>query len=672
MAVAPMTQAQIVIHGAAYEAVIRQIYELGMIQAIEVIETTEPAEHPPLNPIASEETPCLSDLEANMREVTHTLDILAEYDVAKREVIENFITLKQHLPRRKFVSVCKSFDFLGISAQIRELTEKLKHLEDQEGWRRDDSELLSILSPLPFPLGELRELRRVTPLVGRVRREMYPACVRELAEYDEDLFRDEITTEGQFVYLLVMYDAAPADIHALLEKHGFDPLDLSKYSQRVPEEIERLTQERTQIRAQIAEVKQALSSFVQYTREFRIIEDALRNEIQRRKELQNFARTDKVYFVEGWMKQADKPRFEQGLADFKESVDIFYKDADEDDAAVPVILENPPYIKPFEIITRMYGMPKYTEPDPTPMLAPFFFLFFGLCLTDAGYGVLLCLFMAWLLRKYVLERGTIQLGRLLYYGGISTIVCGAFMGGWFGNIIDSFPASLESIKVIKNELVIIDPLQEPITFLILSLILGYIQVCYGIFLKMRHRMRRGSPTAALLDEGIWLTFVNCLFFWLILSASGAGETLIGQGLINMFKGLALLSGVVRVWFHDRENPNLALRILAGLYSMYDIVGIFSDVLSYSRLLALGLATGVIAMIVDMLTMMTAGIPGIGFLIGVIIFVFGHIFNLVINTLGAFIHTGRLQFVEFFSKFFESGGKRYKPFRFESRYFTFTE
>jgi V/A-type H+-transporting ATPase subunit I len=246
------------------------------------------------------------------------------------------------------------------------------------------------------------------------------------------------------------------------------------------------------------------------------------------------------------------------------------------------------------------------------------------------------------------------------------------MGGWFGNIIDSFPAALDSIKVIKNALVIIDPMQEPITFLIVSLILGYIQVCYGIFLKMRHRMRRGNPIGALLDEGIWLVFINCLFFWLLLSALGAEESLIGQGLINMCAGLALLSGAARVWLHDRENPKLVLRILAGLYSLYDIVGIFSDVLSYSRLLALGLATGVIAMIVDMLSMMTADIPGVGFLVGVIIFVLGHIFNLVINTLGAFIHTGRLQFVEFFSKFFESGGKRYKPFRFESRYFTLTE
>ena len=124
--------------------------------------------------------------------------------------------------------------------------------------------------------------------------------------------------------------------------------------------------------------------------------------------------------------------------------------------------------------------------------------------------------------------------------------------------------------------------------------------------------------------------------------------------------------------HDRGNPNSVMRVLSGLYSLYDLIGVFSDVLSYSRLLALGLATGVIAMIVDMLALMTSGVPGVGILIGLLIFCLGHIFNLVINTLGAFIHSGRLQFVEFFSKFFEAGGKKYKPFKFESRYFDITD
>jgi len=225
---------------------------------------------------------------------------------------------------------------------------------------------------------------------------------------------------------------------------------------------------------------------------------------------------------------------------------------------------------------------------------------------------------------------------------------------------------------IKNAFILIDPMKEPIAFLILSLVLGYAQVCYGIFLKMKHKIQNGHSHDALLDEGIWLVFINSLFFLAVFAASGAGRFFLGQIITVLLEVLALVSAVARVWLHDRGNPKVVVRIFSGLYSLYDIVGIFSDVLSYSRLLALGLATGVIAMIIDMLAMMTSGIPGIGIIIGIVIFVFGHIFNLVINTLGAFIHSGRLQFVEFFSKFFEAGGKKYKPFKFESKYFEITE
>ena len=225
---------------------------------------------------------------------------------------------------------------------------------------------------------------------------------------------------------------------------------------------------------------------------------------------------------------------------------------------------------------------------------------------------MLSLFMMWLMKRYVLDSGTVQLARLLFYGGISTIFCGAFTGGWFGNILDALPATLGFITQLKNDLIVINPMEEPIAFLLLSLILGYIQVGYGIFLKMKNRIQRGGLLDALMDQGIWLLFINSLFLWMILSVIGFGNIPIGQGIIATFQGLAILSGLARIWLHDRGNPRVIMRVLGGLYSLYDIIGVFSDVLSYSRLLALGLATGVIAMIVDMLALMTSGIPGVGF------------------------------------------------------------
>lgn len=673
MAVARMTKAHIVIHGADGDAVISRIYDLGVLQAIEVTDQAEPSR---LSPIVADSAQKIAALDAQLREVLRAQEALAQHDDSGRKFIENFITLKERLPRQELARVRDTFDFSAIAHRLHDLTEKIKHLEEEEGWVQDDIHELTILSPLPFPLSELHEMTWAKPMIGRLRKEQLAPLRLALRECEDRIYWEEIASEGQLFYLFFMYyhprHEQVCDIPAILDEHGFDSLDLSSFSERIPDELTRLQQRLPELHVEIAQVEAELKELVSQKQSFKIIEEYLTNEIERLKDMQRFAETRTIYFVEGWMKATDKHALEHGLSAYADSVEIFYEAPDSSDTTVPVILENPPRLQPFEIVTRMFGMPKYYEPDPTPYLAPFFFIFFGLCLTDAAYGVVLALLMGWFMRTYVVDTGTQQLAKLLYYGGISTIICGALTGGWFGNILDYMPEPLAFITTIKNSIIVLDPMKQPLVFLGMALMLGYIQLCYGIALKMRHRIRSGEVHDAWLDQGIWLLFINSLFFTAMLSALGAGKSLFGQSMIVMCQGVAILSGAVRVWMNDRGNPHTVKRILVGLYSLYDIVGIFSDVLSYSRLLALGLATGVIAMIIDMFVLMTGKIPGIGFIVGIVIFVGGHAFNLIINTLGAFIHSGRLQFVEFFSKFFESGGKRYKAFRFHSKYFEFTE
>lgn len=673
MAVARMTKAHIAIHGTDGEAVISRIYDLGLIQAIEVTDQAEPSR---LSPIVADSAQKIAALDAQLREVLRAQEALAQHDDSGREFIENFITLKERLPRQELARVRETFDFAAVAHRLHELTDKIKHLEEEKGWVQDDIHELTILSPLPFPLSELHEMTWAKPMIGRLRNEQLEPLRLALRECEERIYWEDVGAEGQLTYLFFMYfhprNEQVCDIPAILDQHGFDSLDLSSFSERIPDELARLQQRLLELHAEIAQVNAELKEFASQKQSFKIIEEYLTNEIERHKDMQRFAETQTIYFVEGWMKATDKHALEHGLSAYVDSVEIFYEAPESSDPTVPVILENPPRLQPFEIITRMFGMPKYDEPDPTPFLAPFFFLFFGLCLTDAAYGIVLALLMGWFMRKYVVDAGTRQLAKLLYYGGVSTIICGALTGGWFGNILDYMPKPLAFVTAMKNSVIVLDPMKQPLVFLGLALMLGYIQLMYGIALKMRHRLRSGEIQDAWIDQGIWLLFINSLVGWLLLSALGAGKTMFGQSMIVMCQGFALLSGATRVWMNDRGNPHTVKRIFAGLYSLYDIVGIFSDVLSYSRLLALGLATGVIAMIIDLFVLMTADIPGVGFLVGIVIFCAGHAFNLIINTLGAFIHSGRLQFVEFFSKFFEAGGKRYKPFRFTSKYFEMTE
>ena len=536
-----MTKAQVLIHGAESDEVVRAIYDLGLIQAIEIVEQEDISR---LTSFAGKSAQQIGEFDPQLREVSHALDILAQYDESGREIIENFVTLKQRVSRDEVLRVRKHFDFLDQSRRIQERAAVVKHLEEQERWLQDDIALLSKLQALPFPLGELRSTSWVTNVAGQIRKENLDALIRELEQREDGLFWEQIALEGQFAYFLVMFsnpssfrnDSSLETVPAILERHGFDSIDLSSYSLTVAGELQRLSQEFGGLHTQLNSAREELKTFVRHTLSFKIIEEYLRNEIERCKDQQNFAATRKVFFVEGWMKQSDKQALQQGLHHFQDVVEIFYEDADENDDTVPVILENASWLQPFEIITRMFGMPKYSEADPTPMLMPFFILFFGLCLTDAGYGIMLSLFMLWLMKKYVLDAGTVQLARLLFYGGLSTVVCGALTGGWFGNILDELPAALNSVTELKNALIVIDPMEEPIAFLILALILGYLQVGYGIFLKMKHRIRKGDVGGALLDEGIWLIFINSLFFWALFSVTGFGTLLIGQGIIATCQG----------------------------------------------------------------------------------------------------------------------------------------
>lgn len=691
MAVAPMTKAHVIIHGAVSTEVVKRIYDLGVLQAVEVREEVPDhvaeQDESHIQGLGDEMNYCLGEFESRLRDVSRALDILNEHHPLKRQIIENFITLKRRVPRRAFEDAYAGFDFLKAARELQDWHDAFNHLREQRQALQDNAALLETLLPIPFPLGQLTGLGRTRAIIGRVRREALDDLRQALNAHDERLHLDIVAEQRQTVYLLCLYlrDDQPEDaprsrkrdpVAAALEQHGFDPLDLTDYRGPVPEEIDRLRQQIADLDRQIADHARQIAEFTERREQFRIVEDRLLNEVERCRNLQNFAETRQVYFVEGWMKQHDVGRLTAGLREFDDSVAILFEDADPDDDSVPVILENSPRLQPFEVITRMFGMPKYSEHDPTPMLAPFFILFFGLCLTDAGYGIALALLMSWLLNTYVLDTGTAQLAKLLMYGGFSTIACGALTGGWLGNILDFLPGWLGFVTAAKNAVVVIDPLLQPIQFLGIALFLGYAQVCYGIYLKMRHRMARGDTDDALLDEGVWLVFVNSLILLLVVGASGMRQNPatagLGQGLFLMFAAIAAVSGGVRIWYIKREEPNPIKRVLSGVLSLYDFVGIFSDILSYSRLLALGLATGVIASVVDMLAMMVGGVPGIGFILSIMIFCFGHAFNLVINALGSFIHSGRLQFVEFFSKFFDAGGKQYQPFKFESKYFEISE
>jgi len=234
-------------------------------------------------------------------------------------------------------------------------------------------------------------------------------------------------------------------------------------------------------------------------------------------------------------------------------------------------------------------------------------------------------------------------------------------GSWFGDMIDSFPI-FEAIRDIKNSVKITDVMYDPMPFLGLSLFLGFVQIIFGLFIAFFDNLRRKDYIGAIGDQGGWITFLLGLASYILVRSGMLSSSFSTPSLILTCIGAGIL-----VATQGREKKHIISKLLSGILSLYSVTSYLGDVLSYSRLLALGLATSAIAMIINTLTLQLFHIPYLGWLMGLILFTVGHSFSLAVNVLGAFVHSLRLQYVEFFSKFYKAGGKPFSPFNMDARY-----
>ncbi len=339
----------------------------------------------------------------------------------------------------------------------------------------------------------------------------------------------------------------------------------------------------------------------------------------------------------------------------------------------PTLLQNGAFSKPFEMITEMYGIPGAKDIDPTPALSPFFFIFFGLCLSDVGYGGLLTLIMGIALIFGKFPSNLRNSFRAMLYCGIATIIGGVLLGGYFGMEASKAPGFMTTVTetagvstvLFKGQ--VLNPMEGdgPMTFLALALGLGMIQLLFGVFLEIVRLWKNGQKLDALCDPGAWLFFLIALVGFALAAPLGLSAALMGK--------LAIAGAVILVLTQGRSQKNWFLKPVMGVLGLYNITAYLSDILSYSRIMALGLATGVIGMAMNLTASVLGGLmphPVLGFIVAVLILLFGHSLNFFLSLLGAFVHSGRLQFIEFFGKFYEGSGKKFSPFMRAKKYLFF--
>ena len=432
----------------------------------------------------------------------------------------------------------------------------------------------------------------------------------------------------------------------------------------------KLLEEKDRVEKAIEEYKKKIQTHSVRRNEIEAAADYYSIRAEKYRVLGGLAHSDRAFFVSGYVPE----RYAQGLCDYMTDRLGAACEITGCDSA-PVELSNSEFASAFEPVLESYGLPKKHELDPSGIMGAFYVFLFGLMLSDAAYGLIISVVCFFALKKFKgMDRSMRSSLRMFMYCGLSTLFWGVMFGGYFGDAVTVIAKTFFN-KDIEIPALWFVPLRDPMRLLMYSMLFGLIHLFTGLGIKGYMLIKQGDTKGFVFDVAAWFILLTGLLLMLMQSsiyASLAGAALeLGAVGAMLARLLAAAGAIIILFYAGRNSGNFGKRLAKGAYSLYDITGWLSDLLSYSRLLALGLATGVIAQVINSMGVM-AGNGIFGAIVFAVVFVVGHIFNLAINLLGAYVHTNRLQYVEFFGKFYEGGGKVCDPFRENTDYIRIRE
>ncbi|MEG0306558.1 MAG: V-type ATP synthase subunit I [Clostridium sp.] len=594
----------------------------------------------------------IAEIQEEISKVKFIIDILTAFS-DKPSMLRNLKDGKKNYTYDILESITKSSNWNEVYNEIKKNNDSInKNNNDIINLKNNILELEPWIN-LDISPGSLIELKSTKVILGELAIGAIDEIKIKLEAITPNFYIESIsvTSKNEYVIILIQTDDL-SDTEQFLKMYNFCKVNID--CERTPiETIKEYNNLIASITSENNSIVENLKLHIEQIEEYKAVYEFYSCLLSRLKATENFLRSKSIIAIEGYYPSELNEKLEEVLKDtLGENYYIEIEDADGED--VPVKLENNTVFESFEAITSMYSVPKYKEIDPTPLFAPFYIFFFGMMLSDAGYGFIIFVGTLIALTKFNLDEDMRKSVKMFFLLSISTMFWGVLYGSYFGDFLGIKPLWM-------------NPADNVSLLMIVSVVMGLIQIYVGLGIKAYMQIRDKDAIGAILDVGLWYLTLTGAIIW-ALGGFGYSESLgITSMGINIAKYATIVGMVGIVLTHGRKEKSIGGKLGQGFYSLYGITSYVGDLVSYTRLAALGLATGFIGyafnIMVDMVSTSWATV-----IFGVIIFVFGHMFNLFINALGSYVHTSRLQYLEYFGKFYEGGGNAFQPLKYNSKYF----
>ena len=591
----------------------------------------------------------LTHIDERLYQLSNAISLIKKYDERKTR-LRDVIHGNENYTFDELAKKALTYDWKKVSSELNKIGTQYSQIKSEiskKYMRYDEIDLWERLDVNPK---ELKNLKKVNTFLGTVPIKLKGSFIDGISELDKTYY-EELKIVKDEVYYLVISSIDESEKQKLAEvfrnsSFTVENLDIDAvpqdYKNELQKEISELKKEKRRLKAQIKTYSEDLT-------DLQAVYEYMQNKKLRIVESEKLAQTENTILIKGWIPTEKVSEFEKVVKD--EAGDNYYltfTDADRDDATVPIKLKNGKVASTFENLTGMYAYPRYNEIDPTPLFTPFYILFFGMMGADVGYGLVLLLATMFVLKVVNLSSQMRKSIKFFFYLSFSVIFWGLLYGSYFGATIPGMWR-------------LVDPASQYNDLLIGSIVFGVVHIFVGLAIKAYMLIRDGKSLEAVYDVLFWYMALIGGMLFLIFKLMNLSAVVANVSMWVMIAGMA---GIVLTG--GREAKGVGAKLGGGLYSLYGISSYVGDFVSYSRLMALGLSGGFIASAINMIAGMIGG-NWFGMIFIPLILIVGHLFNMFLSFLGAYVHTSRLMYVEYFGKFYEGGGKPFKDFRTENKY-----